>query len=105
MTEMVTNARELVKEAGGEEVGFKKVIKDKDLGELDFRGDSAHVLSGQSYVDDKGVERQFVQLKTGGVVAVPSDVIKRKSRGFSCSHIAQSVWDSIFGRKKRNKDH
>jgi len=98
----VEHPKEVIKRAGGSEVGFSKVLKDKDHGEVDLRGERGHTLRGQDYIDEKGVVRKFVQLESGGLIAVPADSLKCKRRVFSLSHVAQSAWDAIF--KRRNRD-
>ena len=102
MTHSVDNPREVVKRAGGKPVKVKKVLDDPELGKVDLRDEPGHVLHGQGYTDDKGVEREFVQLKHGGLVALPKNAldVKGRFRSRSFSSIPSRVWNRIFGKKK-----
>lgn len=100
MTVSVENPRDTIERAGGKPVKINKVLDDPELGKVDLREHDAHVLTGKGYVDENGTPREYVQLDTGGLVAVPKDALSRKSARSSLSHMAQSVWDRIFGKKK-----
>lgn len=98
MTVSADNPREVIKDAGGKETVIKEVLKDEKLGDVDLRGEKVHILKGQGYTDDKGIEREFVQTESGAFLSIPKKSLKRS--GSVGMGIPRKVWDRIFGKKK-----